>query len=296
MLILESHDLCLVLIHTPKTAGTTLRNLIINGIRKKYKQVDIKRIERLPQDHSGSSSVLLNSNKNKSSNLPPVGCKQPILGNNSNIIVPTKKDSVLTICYGYWHICNNVDLAHIPRRHVHKFYPPDRSYIIDKKKFYWVSCVRNPYSRIYSAYAWFMKENHLTLDCKQFNKFVIHQLPKIIADYCEQFMKGEIPHYRYIHFMPMWMMLAEDDGKPYYDFIVRQETFATDVCCLMEGLKIPLNRESIMNGREYKHRTTGGKVYYDHLQHYTSEAINIIEKLYGRDFIMFGYKFILNDM
>lgn len=261
MLLIRMADITIILIHVPKTAGTTIRELLMGGIKKKYKNVKVNSIFSFGFVDSKSSN-----NKSKWESIK--------LNDNSK--------SKEICCYNNWFIWNNIDLAHIPRRNISDFY-----ILNNISRVYWITCVRNPYSRIYSAYSWYVKEKDMKSDCIEFNKFVTQKLPGIIVNYYKQYFNNEILNNQYIHFVPMWMILINENNEFDYDYILRQENLNNDVYSMMESLKIPIEKIS-----PHKNKTTGGRFYYDHLEHYTLEAINMIELLYNRDFILFGYRFI----
>jgi len=320
MLILESNDLHLMLIHIPKTAGTSLRHLLLHGIRRKYKDVEIKEVKCWPKDQAIDDKVQSNrsqsiANYKHVKNQKIISSTVEVSSTDSlfNIIlgISTKenrtdinyikenpsticnKKYVKTMCYGYWYVSNKIDLAHIPRRFISRFYPPEDKYSnIDYNDYYCISCVRNPYSRIFSAYSWYQRERRRPINTEEFNSFIVKRLPLIVADYHRQFNLGEVPSSEFIHFMPMWMMLADYKGDIKYNFIIRQETFSSDVLMLMDRLKLPLNRKSLTNGLINHHKTTGGRGCYDHINHYNHLTLKVIEILYNRDFKLFGYRFI----
>lgn len=358
MLILESADLKLVFIHVPKAAGTSLRHLLLEGIKKRYPGIDVEEVKsvsdknQVKRVHSHRDMVQATSpfpylhsssedkeNKIKSSqSLCNIAGTLQKSSSTDNINTTTHKSksalstrehsskeypnkeypridedvstssetrSILrldllrihdivrpmppmppkTTCYGYWHIHRGVDLAHVPRSHFQSFYPPDRAYRVNKRDFRWITSVRNPYSRIYSAYCWYMRENFMKVDCVEFNRFVIERLPLIIANYHKQFEAKEVPSCRHIHFMPMWMMLAPEPGvaTPQFDYVIRQENFANDVRELLKELNLPYT------GKDVRHHHSRGKGTgnYDHIQHYTIESLQVIECLYARDFLLF---------
>jgi len=246
MLILERSDVTIVVIHVPKTAGTTLRHLLINSLRRNNRRMIVNHVER------------------------PV------------------TDLVRGQVYSYWHIYKEVDLAHIPVRNINDYYP-----INHKKPIRYITLVRSPYSRIYSAYAWYKRERREETNIDGFNKFVVERLPKIVANYYQNYIRGEMPTAEYIHFIPMWMMLVDKIGELQFDYLLRQESFNNDVKSLMEDLNLPLS-PFLLNGNYRQHATDSNSTNDSHLDKYTFESMRIIELLYRRDFILFGYKFLLN--
>lgn len=237
MLIIDNPDVTIVLIHIPKTAGTTLRRLITKCAVSKGAKI--------------------------------VNMRGPLSKTSCNGI------------YSYWQIYQSTDLAHIPLQYVNKYYPIDNS-----KPVRYVASVRCPYARTYSAYAWQQKERNQSVTNHDFNQFVVTRLAKIVTDYYESHAKGELPNYEYIHFMPMWMMLTDKNGSIHFDYMIRQEIFNQEILSLFDQLDFKLNDTDIQ--KETRHHATTNN-YDNYVTMYNSVARRIVQILYRRDFIIFGY-------
>ena len=281
MLIVESDGLFMVFIHIPKTAGSTLRRILELSLRKHFSAVGNKHSENI---------------------------------NNHRVI-----------CYGYWNILNGVDLAHVPFRFFQNYYPPNPDWIkntggftetrqfmrrrmgstgvtnllqrpilttqikkenINKAKFTWITCVRNPYSRIYSAYCWYNKEKRLPSSPDGFRFFVIIKLTKIVEIYNRSFKENRLPSPEFIHFIPMWMMISDKDGIPKANHIIRQEEFDQQVPLLLKRLNLPIPDK--YSNIHCKNKSPPSS--YEYLKHYDHDTSKIIEKLYALDFEWFGYR------
>nr|QBK90815.1 MAG: sulfotransferase family protein [Pithovirus LCPAC201] len=312
MLIVESDGLFMVFIHIPKTAGTTLRQILELSLKIHFAKPNSSRS---------------NSSKAKSSS------------ENIEIMRDLKeKAQPRVICYGYWNISDGIDLAHVPFRFFQNYYPPNPDWIgnlgkssetkrfdrrvrtdhikvanllqpvngndlisrserlvrktqtkrkdTDKSRFIWITCVRNPYARIYSAYCWHKKEKRLPSSPEGFRFFLIVKLREIVKNYNQSFIENRPPSPEYIHFIPMWMMVSDRDGIPKVDHIIRQEEFDQQVPALLKKLNLPIpNKYSNIHCRNKSPPPS-----YDYLKYYDQETLELIETLYSRDFELFGYR------
>ncbi len=309
MLIVESDGLQIVFIHIPKTAGTTLRQILELSLKIHFaKSTSTNPFQSSPLEDSKTVGDL------------------------------REKAPHQVICYGYWNVSNGIDLAHIPFRFFQNYYPPNPDWIrnsggtpgtgqarrrtrmnpikvanllqpanndnsisqskqlisgfqvkrkdMDKSRFTWVTCVRNPYARIYSAYCWYNREKRVPSSPDGFRFFVAIKLRKIVENYNRMFKENQPPSPEYIHFIPMWMMVSDRDGIPKVDHIIRQEEFDQQVPALLKRLHLPLpSKYSNIHCRDRSPPPS-----YDYLKHYDPETKNIVETLYQRDFELFGYR------
>lgn len=260
MLIVESDGLLIVFIHIPKTAGTTLRQILESSLQIYFS--DLKKIK------------------------------------------------AKIVCYDYWSVSNGIDLAHVPLRFFPDYYPPDSNWIqtrgvksptsriinrcnprgfkpkLDQAKFTTLTCVRNPYARIYSAYCWHSKQKGLSSSPDEFKLFLISKLSEIVMEHNKSFQLGLPPSSEYIHFIPMWMMVSDQDGILKVDQIIRQEEFDQQVLSLLNKLGLPIPKQ--YSSAHCTKKTPPEP--YGYIKHYNQETLELIEKLYQKDFEVFGYR------
>ncbi len=337
MLVLESDGLCLAFIHIPKTAGTTLRQMLENAIKQRFLGTEVNSVIHCPSPKLYSSkihtSTVIPENQPVETDAPRIlnlsGDSHSLPnGNDRNIRLPqqtkqelpTSTEGPRVVCYGYWQISDGVDLAHVPRRHFQDYYPPpdaagqngklpdywsaagsdqenykpQSGYPLqkpDKSRFIWITCVRNPYTRIFSAYCWYNKKRGLPASPQGFRFFLRYRLRRIVNDYRQMFATQQPPAAEFIHFIPMWMMVSEQNGVPNVDYIVRQENFESDMARLMTRLKLPWSNEH----RNAHCREESPPLPYSYLDCYDDDTRAIVEDLYQEDFNYFGYRRILSN-
>jgi len=133
--------------------------------------------------------------------------------------------------------------------------------------------VRNPYERMYSGWN-FIKERH---GCKDINEFVDKKISQEFI-----FELELIPLAARVHYRPQHTFVYDKDEVLQVDFIIRYETLNEDIAVLNKkhGLRIPLYG----NPEKYQ------KLNYIH--HFTRKSIDKINKLYEKDFRLFGYKML----
>ena len=148
-------------------------------------------------------------------------------------------------------------------------------------EFYKFTIIRNPWSRLYSAYSFLMKggmnaedtqwrDEHLT-PFKDFNDFVMNWLT-------------EKNIYTGIHFVPQYEFLIDNSGTIKADYIARLETLDKDLISICERLgKQPMIPK--------KNTTEGRKQEYFDV--YTPESIEKVSHIYARDISEFNYSFHL---
>lgn len=141
-------------------------------------------------------------------------------------------------------------------------------YLLDKDKFVF-GFVRNPYERVCSAY--FEVRKQLRNISEDFNGFIIElDETKIRYDY------------KYIHFCPQHYFFY-DGQKCYVDFIGRYERLDRDMLYINSVLGLSNKLEKINESTEKKE---------DYLSYYNEEAIRTVNRIYEKDFLLFGYEMI----
>lgn len=180
----------------------------------------------------------------------------------------------------YWNHEDNprlsrvVDKAHITLDDFSVY--PDAPLIDDYFAF---GFVRNPYSRVYSAFLERKSQWGLTGEV-DFNQFVRSELNEINIRF----------DWNFVHFCPQFHFFYRG-GKCKADFIGHFETLQRDfpralnLASLDADIDLPyLNRRSIdatdsKNNLEKSH----------HLEKYDAISLSVVNRLYDRDFVYFGY-------
>lgn len=145
-------------------------------------------------------------------------------------------------------------------------------------KFFKIAFVRNPWSRVFSAYN-FLKvggindidrkfsEMYLS-DCADFEDFVSRVLP-------QKEVQG------YTHFIPQHKWVCNNRGKIIVDFIGRYENLSNDFDEIKRILNIDVDLRHINKGSALS----------DYTEFYSDVSKGIVERLYMRDIELFNYKY-----
>lgn len=137
--------------------------------------------------------------------------------------------------------------------------------------------VRNPWDRLYSAYEFLKRkgishrdqnwaDRHLK-EFYNFNDFVIGWVNKKNI-------------YKYVHFIPQFEFICDENGRILIDFIGRIETIKHDFASICKRLNI---RAFCLHLNKVEKAT--------YKQVYTRKTIDIVAKVYKRDIKLFGYTF-----
>jgi hypothetical protein len=137
--------------------------------------------------------------------------------------------------------------------------------------------VRNPWSRLYSAYTFLNKGGMNEADqawaatnlagIDSFEQFVLEWLD------AETMMS-------WVHFMPQHHFITNSRGEVAMDFIGRMENIDTDFNHVCQRLGIVANLPTLNKSTRHPH-----------IQPYTDEMRNKVGELYKKDVSLFGYKF-----
>ncbi|MFQ5889813.1 MAG: sulfotransferase family 2 domain-containing protein [Gemmatimonadota bacterium] len=164
--------------------------------------------------------------------------------------------------------------------------------------------VRNPYDRAYSAFVQHchyvrtlpqvglldryptvkrqFEEEYRTASELTFTDFM-QRLPQRLEDYRDD-------NYLYVNFYPQHCW-THDDGRSVLDFVGRVEDFRKDfsAMCRFLGLKTPRIRRALIRKRPRRSRDLLSEGAYKYLNQYSSEALEIVDRVYQEDFRLFGY-------
>ena len=137
--------------------------------------------------------------------------------------------------------------------------------------------VRNPYSRLYSAYNYLSqggrrrdldKEYQCKLNTyESFDAFVINGLEKAVNEKIQ-------------HFTPQFEMITDSNGVLMVDFIGKYETLEIDFRIIQH-----LSKRKIIRNLKQENFATTPKEHFT----FSPQMINIVQKVYQKDFELFGY-------
>ena len=138
----------------------------------------------------------------------------------------------------------------------------------DEWKTYKKFCVvRNPYEKVISAWNYLMETMNLNIEFKIYLEF-----------------KDIVSENEYWHiFMPQYENMIDENNNMVIDYIIKFENLEEDLAKVLKNIgvdKIIHNKEKVKNKRQYDYY----KKYYD------QNSLEIINKLYEKDFELFGYK------
>lgn len=180
----------------------------------------------------------------------------------------------------YWDHEDNVrlsrvvDKAHITLDDFSVY--PDAPLIED---YFVFGFVRNPYSRVYSAFLEKNSQWGVTEDV-DFNQFVQTELNEINIRF----------DWNFVHFCPQFYFFYRG-GKCQADFIGRFESLKRDYPRAMNLAHLDVDADLPYLNR----RTTDagvsadGAQLHEYLDKYDANSLNVVNRLYDRDFVYFGY-------
>lgn len=139
--------------------------------------------------------------------------------------------------------------------------------------------VRNPYDRFVSAYAYLEKGGRNKYDHAWAQKHLMHygSFRNFVLALRDEKVKNEV--LSWMHFIPQYRFITDEDENSMVDFIGRYERLQADFDTLKAklGAHGSLPHENASDRDLYQH-------YYDH------ETAQIIYDIYQKDFEMFGYE------
>jgi hypothetical protein len=180
----------------------------------------------------------------------------------------------------YWdHEDNNrlgriVDKAHIVLDDFSVY--PDIALLED---YFTFGFVRNPYSRVYSAFQERVRQWGDNQG-RDINEFIRTELNEINIRY----------DWNYIHFCPQYFFFYQG-GKSRSDFIGRFETIQRDFARAVNlgGLDTNLELQHLNRSSDDDGDPDRAKRPDYYLEKFDAESLTIINRLYDRDFVYFGY-------
>lgn len=137
--------------------------------------------------------------------------------------------------------------------------------------------VRDPYSRLASAY-YYLKSDNISEEDKEFRDKTLCNYPSF-----EIFVKDYIKNegaYGYIHFIPQVEFIKRWNGKVRCDEIIKLKNLENE----FENLRIKLNKKD--STLIHKNKTVNKTDYFSQ---YDDEMKNIVKEVYREDFEKLGF-------
>jgi hypothetical protein len=144
-------------------------------------------------------------------------------------------------------------------------------------RYFSFSFVRNPYTRVLSAYE-FLRKGGINEDNRKFSEKYLKNC-KNFEDFIHNFIdKKEIINY--CHFRPQHHYVCSSSGRVLVDMVGKTENLESDfekVC----------DRIGVSKALSHSNKTRYSKNYESR---YTKECIKKINRIYAKDFSYFGYQ------
>jgi len=141
------------------------------------------------------------------------------------------------------------------------------------------SFVRNPWSRLYSAYS-FLKHGGMNKMDRQWAEAILCRYPDF-----DNFVKGWVNPENirsWVHFFPQHYFICDDQLNLKMDYIGRFEQIDADMAVVQKKLSMPVQPMSKANVTD--------KMDSD-LSIYTEETREIVRRVYAQDIELFHYEF-----
>ncbi len=147
------------------------------------------------------------------------------------------------------------------------------------REYFKFTFVRNPWSRLYSAYSFLQKGGMNDMDRRWAKEHLAG-----FADF-DSFVKGWVTPENirsWIHFYPQHYFICDDALNLKLDFVGHFETLNQDFTHVQQQLGMPVTPLPNINS------SAGQKHYTDHYSH---EAQKIVASVYSEDISLFSYHF-----
>jgi len=166
--------------------------------------------------------------------------------------------------------------GHYPLKWYKDAYPKHRL-----NSFYTFTFVRNPWARLYSAYI-FLKKGGLNNNDRDFFERELSNY-KNFEDFVYKWLTPQ-NIYKYVHFVPQFEYLVNENGELAIDFIGRTENIEEDFAKVITKIAPKKSMTLIKLNQSTKHTTSYQKEY-------TPKMIEIVASVYARDIKLFNYTF-----
>ena len=190
----------------------------------------------------------------------------------------------------YWGLDPNTkyDLAHIYQDIAYRYIP---QYMIDN--YHSFTIVRNPYNRCYSAYAdIFIGKGKYYSNNKGKQNYGVwvskYKKPKDFTEFCKMLniVANDDPKWYNIHLTPQYKFVYLK-SKKIVKYIGKFETMNKDFIQIFKDIKIKLKDIKFKNKKTLDINLN--KASESYLHHFSKENIDIINRIYLKDFILFNY-------
>ena len=156
--------------------------------------------------------------------------------------------------------------------------------------------VRNPYDRLYSAYRFSQRTQHfrrrgidrhprIAWFAKPFSVVVKRCLTHWVKCYTQAVNRLQTLEPVGIHFCPMWCFVTDQHKRIRADHILRQERLEADFARFCHELG--WSSSSVIVSRSTTPREPAPA--YAYLRQYDRQMIELVNRLYKKDFELFGY-------
>lgn len=191
----------------------------------------------------------------------------------------------------YWGFdkSNDTDLAHLYQS-IMSNYIPAQLY----NKYTTFAIVRNPYNRFYSAYKDLLKK--MSEYAVWYTKYPLYKTFDEFAKIVDKKAFNDTITRHNIHIVPQYKFILSNNDNNNVDHLIKYEEMNIELPKLFDKLKVDYVKNKNYTGRKLHFNDVKleniKKNYYDF---YTPEILEIVNRLYKKDFELLGYKMLTND-
>jgi hypothetical protein len=157
-----------------------------------------------------------------------------------------------------------------------------RKYPEEFLEYFKFTIVRNPYSRLVSAFNFLSKEGVGNEYDTHIAKQYFQQFQGNFHEFCLQMLTPEFAS-KIKHLRPQYQFLCDGDEKILVDFVGKQENYLVDTWKIFKKLNLPFE----FNYRNISQKKQSIEDYYP------PEVKTHVEAVYAKDFQLFGYPTVI---